>query len=413
MSNTTSRSTKALSVDHNRPQGCSGGCGLALFGTIFLIAGLIVGYFLIFQPLYGVLSARSWDETPCTIRSSELEINRGGENDSYVIAITYDYEYDGQPYVGDRYHFAIDNTNTNRQWKRRIVNEHPVGHQTVCYVNPEDPQESVIERGFTREMWWGLFPLPFIAVGLGVILFGVFKKKEPAGEDAARTPPAQLGSPSVTPAISGSRGPVTLQPEASPVFLFAVVLLFCLIWNGITGLFVVQVVNSFLGGDPEWFLAVFMTPFVLIGLVLLVAAGYLFLSIFNPRPELTLSRAPAPLGGLLEVSWRFRGSVRRIRNFKLSLKGEESATYRRGTDTHTDTETFFEHVFYEADHPVHIATGTAEFEVPTDSMHSFEADNNKVVWSLEVIGDIPLWPDIGLSFPIQVTPHEPIADPDA
>jgi hypothetical protein len=204
-----------------------------------------------------------------------------------------------------------------------------------------------------------------------------------------------------------------LKTQTSPRTAFIVALLACLFWNGITGMFVAQVVNSFLEGDPEWFLAVFMTPFVLVGLALVGATGYTFLSLFNPQPELTLNRQAAPLGGLLQIRWEFRGSVRRIRTFKLSLKGEEKATYRRGTDTHTDTQTFFEHVFYEADHPDHIATGEAEFEIPPDSMHSFSASNNEIVWTLNVQGDIPSWPDVSLSFPIQVTPHEPVADSDA
>ena len=57
--------------------------------------------------------------------------------------------------------------------------------------------------------------------------------------------------------------------------------------------------------------------------------------------------------------------------------------------------------------------GEAEFEVPADSMHSFAASNNQIVWTLNVQGDIPWWPDVSLSFPITVTPHEHPADSHA
>jgi hypothetical protein len=410
MSNRTPNSTTALSVDQHRAQGC-GGCVLRSVSVIFLITGLGVGYFLTFQPLWQIAQARGWDETPCTIRTSEVEVKRGDESNSYIIRIFYDYEYGGRPYEGGRYHFAISNTNTNAKWKRRVVKEHPPGRQTVCYVDPDDPGESVIERGWTREMWWGLFPLPFLAFGLGGLLFGhrLMTQQPGVGPEASAT--TQHAGTLSTSGIA--RGPLVLKPENSPAAAFGVALFACLFWNGITGIFVAQVVSSFLDGDPEWFLAVFMTPFVLIGLFLVGATGYTFLTLFNPRPELTLSRSAAPLGSLVQVRWTFRGSVRRIGTFTLSLTGEEKATYRRGTDTTTDAQAFFEHVFYEADHPLHIATGEAEFEVPADSMHSFAAPNNQIVWSLNVHGDIPWWPDVSLNFPIEVTPHESSADPHA
>lgn len=405
------RTQKALSVGHGRSQGCAG-CFVPVFCSVFLIAGAAMAYFMTVRPLYQVFTARNWLETPCTIRSSEVQIQRGDESDSHIIDITYDYEFEGQPYVGDRYHFAPISTNTSVKWKRQVVREHPPGHKTVCYVHPDDPEQSVIERGLTREMWWGLFPIPFLAVGIGGVVFGsrLSRKSKAAGDAESTAGPQQLLEASESAATDGPR---VLKPSVAPVAAFGVALLICLFWNGITSVFVWHVVQSFLDGKPEWLLTLFMTPFVLIGLGLLAVSGYLFLAIFNPRPELTLSRGRSPLGSLCEVRWQFRGSIRSVRNFKLVLKGEEKATYRRGTDTHTDTSTFFEHLFYEAGHPVHIATGHAECEVPADSMHSFSADHNQINWSLEVAADIPFWPDISLSFPLEVTPHESTANQHA
>ena len=36
--------------------------------------------------------------------------------------------------------------------KRRVVNAHPVGSLQTCYVDPDDPAASVINRGFTAGM---------------------------------------------------------------------------------------------------------------------------------------------------------------------------------------------------------------------------------------------------------------------
>ena len=37
-------------------------------------------------------------------------------------------------------------------------------------------------------------------------------------------------------------------------------------------------------------------------------------------------------------------------------------------------------------------------------MHSFEAENNKILWNLAIHGDIEKWPDVRESFPITVVP---------
>src|SRR5690606_8278032 len=124
------------------------------------------------RPIGQIIAARDWHETPCTVRSSELAEQRGDDSTSYVIRITYDYLYDAQPYTGERYHFGDIASNTSPKWKRRVVADHPAGHRTVCYVNPGDPAEAVLHRGPTRELWWGLFPLPFLAVGIGGVFFG-------------------------------------------------------------------------------------------------------------------------------------------------------------------------------------------------------------------------------------------------
>ncbi|MHC4886361.1 MAG: hypothetical protein ACYTGH_14885, partial [Planctomycetota bacterium] len=85
--------------------------------------------------------------------------------------------------------------------------------------------------------------------------------------------------------------------------------------------------------------------------------------------------------------------------------GEESATYTQGTNTRTDTETFLELPLHES--PSIQPGGDAEGLLPLDTMHSFEAENNKIEWSIQVTGEIPWWPDIDESFPVTVLPLRP------
>jgi hypothetical protein len=74
----------------------------------------------------------------------------------------------------------------------------------------------------------------------------------------------------------------------------------------------------------------------------------------------------------------------------------------------TDKEEFFRTCIVDVESagsmPAH---GRAELSVPTDSMHSFEAPHNRVLWRLLVKGRIPRWPDVSEEYPILVLPHEP------
>ena len=89
----------------------------------------------------------------------------------------------------------------------------------------------------------------------------------------------------------------------------------------------------------------------------------------------------------------------------MTLEGREEARYRRGTDTHTDTHVFHRATLREVGESMSVARGTTSLRIPDDTMHTFTADNNKIVWTIKMHGDIKRWPDIDESFDITVTPR--------
>ena len=98
------------------------------------------------------------------------------------------------------------------------------------------------------------------------------------------------------------------------------------------------------------------------------------------------------------------GAAHRVRSLRLTLEGREEAQYRRGTDTRTDTNVFHRATLREVGDSMGVARGTASIRIPDDTMHTFTADNNKIVWTIKMKGDINRWPDIDESFDITVTP---------
>lgn len=409
----------AMSVGR-RNSAAGRGCLILFFG-IFAAAGGGMLWWMLLRPLWGVANAQFWTETPCTIVSSEVEVHDGDDGDTYSIEIRYDYTFGGQSYRGERYHFMHGMASSGREGKQAVVDRYPVGLETTCFVDPSDPSQSVINRNFTTDMLWGLFSLPFLAVGVGGLLFGtgvVKFRKPPADGIGTGQAPLALGagasdddgeentddwSDGFEP---DAEGPLTLKPRYSPLGKFLGITCIALFWNGITGVFVYHAAKSHLDGRPEWCLTFFILPFVAVGMLMIWGIFHSFLALFIPRPTLTVDRARLPLGGATRITWKFSGNAHVIRQLKVTLRGEEVATYRRGTDTYTDKHTFHKDVVFETHDPLEIPEGSAEIRIPDDTMHSFDSGNNKVVWEIHLDGEIPLRPDIDAEFPITVTPHE-------
>ncbi len=55
--------------------------------------------------------------------------------------------------------------------------------------------------------------------------------------------------------------------------------------------------------------------------------------------------------------------------------------------------------------PVTRMGGAVKLRLPAETMHTFKAPNNRVVWSVQVRGEIPRWPDVEDEFPLQVDPR--------
>ena len=197
---------------------------------------------------------------------------------------------------------------------------------------------------------------------------------------------------------------IELTAISSPLKKLLIVMFVALLWNGIISMFVVDAVKGFMRGNPDWYLTVIMVPFVLIGLLFIVGVFHGFLGLFNPRVKLKLRPGSIQLGEGAEIQWEIFGKVERIWQFSIKLSGREEATYRRGTDTHTDKETFYEMELFSTSSTVQTQYGEIGFAIPSDTMHTFKADNNKVIWSLEVHGDINRWPDVKEEFEINIVP---------
>ena len=382
-------------------------------------------------------AAQSWESTPCKITSAKIETHHGDDGATYSAEFEYEYEVEGQKLTGDRYSFL--SFSSSRSLAKSLIEKYPKGSQQVCYYNPEDHSDVVLSRDNDNIVVWFIFlPIIFIVVGIGIMLAGTGLFSRGGGNaisqslnssDAVSSSELSSGAPSwgadakvkdfVAKDRSGNKEylfeadqsdvewspPRKLKTSDSRLGLLVFLGFFSLFWNGILTFFFYDFIED--GIKLEFasiFPLLFGIPFFLVGLGMLGFLGYLFLSLFNPKVEIAIGTGAVPIGQEVDIAWEVDGNSQRIRKLIIEIHGTQQVRYVRGTDTVTDEQIFELINVAEVDDPIQIAFGRATVQIPGDTMHTFEASNNQVVWSVNVRGEIPWAPDVSESFSFRVTP---------
>lgn len=414
---------------------------LILFGPLFLFAGGLLLWQLVLQPLQLLWRSQAWVATECTITESAAERERFSKNSAFRPKLSYRYQVNGVEHNATRYDFF--EASGGWKWAEGVANAYPVGSRHTCYYDPASPQEAVLRREMTAAGFWVRPLVAAIFMAAGAFMFRAGLASRPAmSRESAPTAEASLAEPapalsttgpivrqlstnpsaSGDPARLGSRSPSELTAEPSPyaaradwqrfagpqqlaptVTRTAAVigtLLAALFWNGLLSFFIWGIID-----DKAWFMLLFLTPFILIGLVLIGAFFYCLLSLFNPRVKIALSEGAPETGETIDVAWEVNGQVTRIREFSIVAVGEEQATYTRGTNTVTDKHPFQALEVCRLVNPEEIRFGTATVQIPLETMHTHSGNRNKIVWSLKVQGKIPLFPDVNEQYEFRVLPR--------
>ena len=145
------------------------GLGIAFVGWVFV------------QYLWGSYERAAvmndWVETPCLVEATHIddtELNQRGVP-KYILTITYRYTFDGKERTSDRYKRLPTESSDPRKVKAK-EKKYPVGEESVCYVNPEDPDFAVLRKDSKAGLYSIWFPCLFIVGGAGMILTAIFRR---------------------------------------------------------------------------------------------------------------------------------------------------------------------------------------------------------------------------------------------
>jgi hypothetical protein len=360
---------------------------LVPFGLLFIAIGLAAGWAFALRPVLLVAESRNWESVPCEILSSKVDKKSDSDGSTYQVQIRYRYTFQGRRYTGDRYDFGTGHTNVGVGAMHGAVKAHPPGARKSCWVDPAHPEESVLQRSLPSGIWLGaLFGLVFPAAGVGVIWSGVRARSQSRAESLtplatalpADAPPTNNTSPET---LAGGEG--VIKPSGSRLGATLFLGLFTGVWNTAVGYAFVTELRSFHGGF-DWFCLIFLlflVPFVLTGLVLLLLAFHAIAATFSPRMELRLDPSLLRLGSNVPFRWRFdRMGFKRL---QLQLEAREEDTGGNGKHRHTARPCFHQAALLDLNDPLALVEGRSEFTLPLENvLPTLAGKHRRIVWEL-------------------------------
>lgn len=144
-----------------------------LVGILFILIGS--------NTIYQAYKSSSWPSVQGQIISSEITrhsstytdtaTNRIKNETVYDAQINYSYVVNGITYSNDDVRMGGTVRTNMKVWTKRLLDKYPRGKAVNVYYNPEDPFQSVLEKGFQ------LSTFAFLAMGLSFFIFAIYFKR--------------------------------------------------------------------------------------------------------------------------------------------------------------------------------------------------------------------------------------------
>lgn len=310
---------------------------LILFALPFAGVGVFMGG-LIGKTLYDSNRMQKWPTVPAVITHTELVESRGGDSTTYRVEATYTFTYEGRTWTGDRVGLSGGSNNIGKfhqEKHRALAAHHKSGDPVECYVNPEDPTQSILypQIRFAMLAFYALFCLVFGGVGFGMLIFGSFSVKKAKHEEKL-----QAERPEEPWNWKEQWAEGTIKSSSKTMLIFSCC--FAAVWNLISSpvlFFVPEEIRS--GNHAAWIAMLFP----LVGLGLLIWAGTCVARWIKYGESIfQMASVPGVLGGQLGGVIRTKVNLRPEDGFHLALRCVRRTT--TGSGKHRSTS---EHVEWE------------------------------------------------------------------
>ncbi|SHJ38814.1 Protein of unknown function [Rubritalea squalenifaciens DSM 18772] len=140
---------------------------------LVLIGGLFT--WLMVRSFQHASDTRHWSKAPCyVIRSEAVERSVDSLGIEFQWAVAYTYEFEGKDYIGEKYKPRGQKWTGDKENVQALIDEYPLDTKQECYVNPQKPDEAILDHDSKAAGYSAWFPMLFVVGGLGMI-FGALK----------------------------------------------------------------------------------------------------------------------------------------------------------------------------------------------------------------------------------------------
>ena len=150
-------------------------------GAFAVFMGSMLGYNFFLKPYLQVRESYNWHPVQATVLYSniisEFETSppdsRGGGwsgRTKNYLNLCYQYQWQSKIYTGKRYCFGKAPSGFEMH---RLIRQMPQGTQINCFVDPDNPAESVVSRAIEFSAVGAGLCMTFILIGIAIIFFAV------------------------------------------------------------------------------------------------------------------------------------------------------------------------------------------------------------------------------------------------
>lgn len=261
-----------------------------LLGLPFAAVGIGLFCISILPTLYDWSRMSHWEPVSAELLDARLQRQRGEDSITYNVQARYRYIYDGQIYEQDR--VAINTASDNigdfqESLGRRLESLLATKASLEVWVNPERPEEAIIDRSLRLQLmlFKSVFVLVFGGIGIGIIIASWRKSN-----DLLEQPDAQQRPWLTHRAWADNK----IRSEAKATVWFASI--FAVIWNLISFPVAILILPSALADKDYPALIVLAFPLVGLGLAYWAIKATLDWRRFGD-PVLVLDPFPGAIGG--------------------------------------------------------------------------------------------------------------------
>jgi hypothetical protein len=189
-------------------------------------------------------------------------------------------------------------------------------------------------------------------------------------------------------------GRFKLQPAETRSRKFFTVVLMAIVWNSLTGLAIYAVVSKWNGG-AQYFVAVVLLVFALIGLVMIWSIFYQTVLLLGPRVTISTGSNNFRFGGMFDINWSFTMPqlIQKV-EFWLEPEGDDK-------EAHSYNHAVCVYIGWDN---LHSAQGQHSIQLPENSPRPY-ITSRKINYVLTLKATIKYFPDLEIDYPIDISPR--------